>query len=93
MNSLKRCPKCGKDKVLAAFGVDLTKANGHRYVCKACIKVRRIAKPGPAYERRYHNVSVVNERRCLWCLLQFMPAHPGEWMHKQCKVNQKSMDY
>jgi len=43
----KTCSSCGEDRLLSEFGLDKSKADGHRGVCKSCrnSKNKQVAKP------------------------------------------------
>ena len=38
---MKKCSKCSESKELSCFGLDKSRSDGHSYICKDCIKVKR----------------------------------------------------
>ena len=53
------CPRCGKSKPVAEFGIDRSKASGRNRLCKQCVRMADALRP-------YHDVAVT-EKRCATC--------------------------
>jgi hypothetical protein len=49
---MKHCPRCGETKSLEMFGKDRTRAGGHTFYCRECIKRMQSPMPEVPYTGR-----------------------------------------
>jgi len=92
---MKKCAKCGVEKLLQEFNKDKHRKDGHCHLCKVCHRLRskKWNQDNPEYRKKYveKNRDKINERRRK--RYSENPEHYLEYNKKYCLSPEKKREY